>query len=127
MEKLEYVSCDLCGFDSAKEIYPASLNVNLQDSNFSVFGELGQHHRIVRCLSCDLVFSNPRDTRKGLNQKYAELSVEEYLTAKKSRALTSAKDARLVQNIANRVICLMLVAPQAFFFPNSRRVLNLLV
>ena len=97
MEKLEYVSCDLCGFDSAKEIYPASLNVNLQDSNFSVFGELGQHHRIVRCLSCDLVFSNPRDTRKGLNQKYAELSVEEYLTAKKSRALTSAKDARLVQ------------------------------
>ena len=76
---------------------PRSLNVNLQDSNFSVFGELGQHHRIVRCLSCDLVFSNPRDKRKGLNQKYAELSIEEYLTAKKSRTLTSAKDVRLVQ------------------------------
>ena len=81
MEELEYVSCDLCGFDRAQEIYPASLCTNLQDSNFSVFGELGQYHRIVRCLSCDLVFSNPRDKRKGLNQKYAELSIEEYLTA----------------------------------------------
>jgi len=97
MEELEYVSCDLCGFDKAQEIYPASLSTNLQDSNFSVFGELGQYHRIVRCLSCDLVFSNPRDKRKGLNQKYAELSIEEYLTAKKSRTLTSAKDVRLVQ------------------------------
>ena len=73
MENLEYVRCDLCGSGGAKEIYPASLSATLQDSNFSVFGELGQYHRIVRCLSCDLVFSNPRDTREGLNQKYAEL------------------------------------------------------
>ena len=97
MEELEYVSCDLCGVDRAQEIYPASLGSNLQDSNFSVFGDLGQHHRIVRCLSCDLVFSNPRDKSKGLNQKYAELSIEDYLTAKKSRTLTSAKDVSLVQ------------------------------
>lgn len=97
MEKLEYVSCDLCGSSHAKEIYPASLDKNLQGSNFSVFGELGQHHRVVRCLSCDLVFSNPRDPKKGLDQKYAELTIEEYLSAKQSRALTSAKDVRLVQ------------------------------
>lgn len=97
MKHLEGVSCDLCGFDRAKEIYPARLGTNLQDLNFSVVGELGQRHRIVRCLSCDLVFSNPRDKRKDLIQKYAELSIEKYRKAKKSRTLTSAKDLRLVQ------------------------------
>jgi len=88
--------CDICGNLSYEIVYPASIKRSIYDSDFSVFGELGEYSQIVKCSSCELVYSNPRDSNEMLHEKYHNLSVSNYLQEEVSRKKTAQKDASIV-------------------------------
>lgn len=60
---LESITCDLCGGDSLEEMFPSSISEGGLEPAiyYSSSRSLAGHLRIVRCLQCNLVFTNPRD------------------------------------------------------------------
>ena len=91
------VACDLCGATEYDVVYPSTLARSLNQSDFTVMGELGEYPQIVRCRSCGLVYANPRDDGDELADKYRDMSVTEYLAAEDSRRIIASKDAQLVR------------------------------
>ena len=92
------VKCDHCKRNNTTIIYPSTLKSGLDESDFTVFGELGEYPQIVRCNYCDLIFASPRDDGRELEKKYKALPVVEYLEEVESRRLISKKDAQLVES-----------------------------
>ena len=95
------VSCDYCKKSEYEIIYPASLDRPVSESNFGVFGELGEYPQIVKCSSCGLVYANPRDTTPNLQEKYRTLSVEDYLLEENSRRVTCMRDVKFISGFVN--------------------------
>jgi len=93
--------CDNCGAETFSIRYPSTLNHKLCDSDFTVFGELGEYPQIVTCSACHLTYASPRDEGKSLIAKYNEMSVNEYLVAEASRRLITERDARFVKRLMN--------------------------
>ena len=92
------IECDNCKRNDTTIIYTSTLKSGLDDSDFTVFGELGEYPQIVRCNYCDLIFASPRDDGRELEKKYKTLPVVEYLEEVESRRLISKKDAQLVES-----------------------------
>ncbi len=90
--------CDNCRRDDTTIIYTSTLKSGLDESDFTVFGELGEYPQIVRCNHCDLIYAYPRDDGSDLEKKYKDLPVLEYLEEVESRQLISKKDAQLVES-----------------------------
>lgn len=100
MTDLIQYPCDTCGHTAFTVRFPSTLDRGLDDSDFTVFGELGQYPQIVRCNNCGLNYANPRDDGSALAQKYSGMSVAEYLVAEKSRLQITERDARVVERLA---------------------------
>lgn len=88
----ESVVCDLCGNDDYDIFREQTLHRSLTESDFSVLGEQCECPRLVRCRRCGLVYTNPRDSKIGLDQKYEQLQIDDYMLEEKCRRLTSASD-----------------------------------
>lgn len=93
----KYVRCDMCNSDDYTVYLEERQMRPLADSEFTVFGEQGEHPRLVKCNTCGLIYANPRDSREGLLDKYKALPIKEYLLEERSRRITAARDARLLQ------------------------------
>tara|TARA_B100001093_G_scaffold250033_1_gene239442 strand:- start:558 stop:1442 length:885 start_codon:yes stop_codon:yes gene_type:complete len=94
--------CDNCRRDDTTIIYTSTLKSGLDESDFTVFGELGEYPQIVRCNHCDLIYAYPRDDGNALEEKYKDLPVLEYLEEVESRQLISKKDAQLVESYCKK-------------------------
>ena len=86
------LSCDICGNFDYDVIYSSTITRSINESDFSVFGELGEYSQIVKCTNCNLVYSNPRDSSESLINKYHNLIVSNYLQEIDSRKKTARKD-----------------------------------
>ena len=110
------VKCDHCKRNDTTIIYPSTLKSGLDESDFTVFGELGEYPQIVKCNYCDLIFASPRDDGRELEKKYKALPVVEYLEEVESRRLISKKDAQLVESYCKEGRILDMGVPQEFFY-----------
>lgn len=90
-------ACDLCGSTQHDERLPGTIRRSLEHSDFSVLGEQREHHRIVRCRSCRLVFADPTDAVPELHAKYRTLDVESYLAEQTSRRRTCEADVAVLR------------------------------
>lgn len=57
---MKLVKCNFCGSDKYKELYPNSDNYYLQHSL----------HRVVQCLDCGLIFTNPQAEESDIDSIY---------------------------------------------------------
>lgn len=92
------LKCDSCRQDDTTIIHTSTLKLRLDESDFTVFGELGEYPQIVRCNHCGLIYANPRDDSRDLEEKYKDLPVLEYLEEVDSRRIIAKKDAQLVES-----------------------------
>lgn len=100
MTDLVRLPCDTCGHTAFTVRFPSTLDRGLDDSDFTVFGELGEYPQIVECKNCGLNYANPRDDGTALAKKYSVMSVAEYLVAEESRRQITERDARVVERLA---------------------------
>jgi glycosyltransferase involved in cell wall biosynthesis len=80
--------CDLCGYRLNTVIYP-SRNVGHQADYYRcTTSQHGSHGRIVKCLVCGLVATNPKMPELKLNELYSQVIDEEYVSNIPSRERT---------------------------------------
>ncbi|MBI3244776.1 MAG: class I SAM-dependent methyltransferase [Chloroflexi bacterium] len=92
---MKYVSCNLCGSEQSRELYPATLPETHQIKAGSAFNctspDYGQHYRIVQCEQCGLVFANPRGVGEAVLQAYEAVEDPLYLQEQAGRVATFRK------------------------------------
>ncbi len=100
---MEWVACNLCGNDDAVLLYPALLpRTNSPDSiaRYRCTSTLyRQHHTIVRCRQCGLVYANPRPSEEEVLRAYQEVVDPLYLREEMGRQLTFRRHFKTVEDI----------------------------
>jgi len=100
---MQHVVCDLCGFDGYKVRFPSTL-VDGEQENLSAYrctsNGYGQHHTIVECLSCGLVYANPRYDSGEMLAKYEAVEDPLYVEEREGRVLTFERHLRPLEKIA---------------------------
>jgi 2-polyprenyl-3-methyl-5-hydroxy-6-metoxy-1,4-benzoquinol methylase len=99
---MEHVACDLCGSNRSKVRFPSTLGDNEGDQ-LSAFrctsSGYGQHHTIVECLDCGLVFANPRYDSGEMLAKYEAVEDPLYVEEREGRVLTFERHLRPLEEI----------------------------
>lgn len=98
-DEFEEVPCNLCNSSEYSVVYKAHLRNRLKDSLFTPGIKIPHNEfcRVVKCLTCGLVYSSPRDNPISLYEKYAGDSEKDYLLSEKERILTFVRSVQLVQ------------------------------
>jgi len=100
---VEWVTCNLCGSDDAVLLYPALLpRTNSPDriARYRCTSTLyRQHHAIVRCRQCGLVYANPRPSEEEGLKAYQEVVDPLYLREEIGRLLTFQRHLRAVEDV----------------------------
>ena len=100
---MESVVCNLCGSDDAVLLYPSLLpRTNNPDriARYRCTSALyAQHHAIVRCRQCGLVYANPRSSDSEVLKAYQEVVDPLYLREEMGRLLTFRRYVRVVEDV----------------------------
>lgn len=87
------VRCHLCGKNSFTVMFKSTLVKTdfapevIATELKNTLGNYKKHSRIVRCKSCDLVYTNPMETPQSLLRGYQDVEDPEYLRTEKYRKL----------------------------------------
>mgnify|MGYP001112183930 CR=1 FL=1 len=89
---MEHVCCNLCGADDTVSRYPCTVEENPGEGDWSAFActhaGYGQHHTIVQCKQCGLVYTNPRPSRHDILDTYEAVEDRLYVEEREGRVLT---------------------------------------
>jgi 2-polyprenyl-3-methyl-5-hydroxy-6-metoxy-1,4-benzoquinol methylase len=100
---MQHVVCDLCGSDGYKVRFSSTL-VDGEQENLSAYrctsNGYGQHHTIVECLNCGLVYANPRYDSGEMLAKYEAVEDPLYVEEREGRVLTFERHLRPLEKIA---------------------------
>jgi 2-polyprenyl-3-methyl-5-hydroxy-6-metoxy-1,4-benzoquinol methylase len=99
---MEHVNCDLCGSDRSKVRFPSTLaEGNLEDLSAyrCTSSGYGQHHNIVECLNCGLVYANPRYDSGEMLAKYQAVEDPLYVEEREGRVLTFERHLHPLEEI----------------------------
>ena len=99
---MEHVNCDLCGSDRYKVRFPSTLGEETPE-DLSAFrctsSGYGQHHTIVECLECGLVYANPRYDSGEMLARYEAVEDPLYVEEREGRVLTFQRHLRPLEEI----------------------------
>jgi 2-polyprenyl-3-methyl-5-hydroxy-6-metoxy-1,4-benzoquinol methylase len=100
---MQHVVCDLCGFDRYQVRFPSTL-MDGEEVSLSAYrctsNGYGQHHTIVECLNCGLVYANPRFDSGEMLAKYEAVEDPLYVEEREGRVLTFERHLRPLEKIA---------------------------
>lgn len=100
-DALEAVVCDLCGGEEEDELFPSTIDETAAAHGYySSSRRRATHGRIVRCRSCGLVRTSPRDSLRTLEEVYRELDDPLYDAETENRAVTARGHLSLVERYA---------------------------
>jgi 2-polyprenyl-3-methyl-5-hydroxy-6-metoxy-1,4-benzoquinol methylase len=101
---LESAPCDLCGADDAVTLFPATIRDDGSPAgdDYSSSRRKVTHGRIVRCNSCGLVRTDPRDTSETRSAVYGALDDPHYDLETVSRTTTAHRYLAFVERYAPR-------------------------
>jgi len=99
---LETVGCDLCGSDEASTIYESNIErvETAAEESFSSSRQRATHGRVVKCESCELVRTNPRDPPATLSTVYSRLEDPLYDAESANRTVTARRELDFVERFA---------------------------
>lgn len=99
---MQHVVCDLCGSDRYRVRFPSTLGDGAR-SDLSAFrctsSGYGQHHAIVECLNCGLVYANPRYDSGEMLARYEAVEDPLYVEEREGRVLTFERHLRPLEKI----------------------------
>lgn len=111
---MKFVSCNLCGSEDSRELYPSTLPDAHKPKAGSAFNctspDYGQHYRVVECKQCGFIFANPRGDHDDVLQAYIEVEDPLYLQEREGRELTFRKHLEPLHHLTGA--------------PNGRRLLD---
>ncbi|MFQ6057613.1 MAG: class I SAM-dependent methyltransferase [Anaerolineae bacterium] len=100
---MEYVTCNLCGSDETRLLYPSTLPEDSTEEDNQRFrctsSRYGIHPPIVQCQVCGLVYTNPRWKAASILKGYQEVVDETYLKEREGRVLTFRRNLQPLENI----------------------------
>ena len=100
---MEYVSCNLCGSNQTRLVFPNTISNPKRPQDLEAFrctsSGYGRHHAIVQCLNCGLVYSNPRWDDSELMDSYETVQDPLYLQEREGRVLTFEQHLRPLEEI----------------------------
>ena len=89
---MEHVRCNLCGADDPVVRYPRTIREPANSGNWSAYActhsGYGQHHTIVECKRCGLVYASPRFDGHDIVDTYEAVEDTLYLEEREGRVLT---------------------------------------
>ena len=89
---METVRCNLCGADDVSVRYPCTIDESASAANWSAYActhsGYGQHHTIVECNQCGLVYTSPRLDDHDILGTYEAVEDALYLEEREGRVLT---------------------------------------
>ncbi len=96
------VNCNLCGRDTVKVRFAATLNgsnaLNVDAFRCTNSG-YGHHPRIVQCVHCGHVYASPRWSDEELLEAYTAVEDETYVLEREGRELTFRKHLQALERI----------------------------
>jgi 2-polyprenyl-3-methyl-5-hydroxy-6-metoxy-1,4-benzoquinol methylase len=97
--ELAVADCDLCRSADAVEIYKSNIEqgVTAIGEHFSSSRRSATHGRIVRCESCGLVRTSPRDTLETLETVYTRLEDPLYDAETANRVITVKRELDFIE------------------------------
>lgn len=111
---MKFVSCNLCGADDCRELYPSTLNTNGHLLGGSAFlctsPDYGEHYRIVQCNRCGFIYANPHADPKDVLKAYEDVVDPVYLQEREGREYTFRKHLNALHGITGE--------------PNGRKLLD---
>ncbi len=100
---MEHVVCELCGSNRPRLRFPSTLSAG-KEVDLSAYrctsSGYGQHHAIVECLECGLVYANPRYDSGEILSKYEAVQDPLYVEEREGRVLTFERHLRPLEKIA---------------------------
>jgi 2-polyprenyl-3-methyl-5-hydroxy-6-metoxy-1,4-benzoquinol methylase len=103
---MEYVSCNLCGSNQTRLVFPNTISNPKQPQNLEAFrctsSGYGRHHAIVQCLNCGLIYSNPRWDDSELINSYEAVEDPLYLQEREGRVLTFEQHLHPLEKITGQ-------------------------
>jgi 2-polyprenyl-3-methyl-5-hydroxy-6-metoxy-1,4-benzoquinol methylase len=96
---LEALPCDLCGGEMFEIVYPSSIpDPDDHPEQYYASSRIKAGHlRVVRCKSCDLIMTNPRDDYATLVETYSNLRDVSYHAEDQNRRLTARAHLKAVE------------------------------
>ncbi len=111
---MKFASCNLCGADDPRELYPSTLNQNGRIIGGSAFlctsPDYGEHYRIVQCNRCGFVYANPHADPNEVLRAYEDVVDPLYLQERVGREHTFRQHLGTLHRITGE--------------PNGRRLLD---
>jgi 2-polyprenyl-3-methyl-5-hydroxy-6-metoxy-1,4-benzoquinol methylase len=100
---MEYVACNLCGSKSSEVLYPGTAPEGPTAEDIEHFrctsASYGQHHTIVRCRDCGLVYTNPHRKASAILHNYEEVVDNLYVEEREGRVLTFQRNLRPLEEL----------------------------
>jgi 2-polyprenyl-3-methyl-5-hydroxy-6-metoxy-1,4-benzoquinol methylase len=100
---MEYVSCNLCGRNETRLRFDSTLPEGSRPHDVEAFRctspGYGQHHAIVECRHCGLVYTNPRFASGEILDSYVAVEDPLYLEERDGRVLTFERHLRPLEKI----------------------------
>ncbi len=103
---MKFVSCNLCGSDASRELYPATKLDTSKPSNGSAFlctsPDYGAHYRIVQCKQCGFVYANPRGETADVMRAYESVEDPLYVRERVGREITFRKHLKRMHRFTGK-------------------------
>jgi 2-polyprenyl-3-methyl-5-hydroxy-6-metoxy-1,4-benzoquinol methylase len=101
---MEHVRCNLCGGDDTAVRHPSTIAPDTSPGKWSAYActhsGYGQHHTIVQCRRCGLVYTNPRLDRDNILDTYQAVEDPLYVEEREGRVLTFEHHLKPLERIA---------------------------
>ena len=97
---LESARCGLCGGDRCRVLYDHPYALGSVSDCAATTDEFSNYGRVVRCLDCGMVYTNPRPGREALLAGYGSCVDEMYLRESSSRSINAHLSLNVIKRFA---------------------------
>ncbi|MBI5202853.1 MAG: methyltransferase domain-containing protein [Elusimicrobia bacterium] len=97
---LEEVACNLCGGKRSRTLFERAYALESLSDCAATTDTFGHYGRIVRCVDCGFVYTNPRPTKEALLAGYGACVDETYLEEASSRSINAHLSLNVIKRFA---------------------------
>src|SRR5882724_185789 len=123
---MKKIKCPLCNTSAFTILYPSTLKPKdfdpkvIKNNLKNTLDDYSKHAQIVRCVNCDLVYTNPMENMKKILQGYGDVVDKEYLKTEKFRKLLSLKHLAILEKFKTKGQMLDIGCFAGFFLELSK-------
>ena len=117
---LEKVNCPLCGEDNCSVLYHRPYALGAMSDCAATTDQFATYGRIVRCIKCGMVYTNPRPAREALLAGYGSCVDDAYLQESSSRSINAHLSLNVIKRFAHSGRLLEIGSATGYFLNAAR-------